>query len=89
MNANTFPLLQLDDKLIVKPHQRFLILRANINLKYFRSIQRYIGDDITLQTIIDHGLVHDIYGTLEEILQSDLGIAIKEACKKLACIQGR
>ena len=89
VNANTFPLLHLDDKLIVKPHQRFLILKADINLKYFRSIQRNIGDDISLQTIIDHGLVHDIYGTLEEILQSDLGIAIKEACKKLACIQGR
>ena len=89
VNTNTFPLLHLDDKLIVKPHQRFLILKADINLKYFRSIQRNIGDDISLQTIIDHGLVHDIYGTLEEILQSDLGIAIKEACKKLACIQGR
>ena len=64
-------------------------MRVDINLKYFRSIQRNIGDDISLQTIIDHGLVHDIYGTLEEILQSDLGIAIKEACKKLACIQGK
>ena len=38
--------------------------------------------------LLDHGLVHDIYGTLEEIFQSELGIAIKEACKKLACIQG-
>ena len=87
--ANIFSLLHLDDKLIVKPHQRFLILRADINLKYFRSIQRNTGDDISLQTIIDHGLVYDIYGTFEEIFQSDLGIAIKEACKKLACIQER
>ena len=71
VNANIFSLLHLD-KLIVKPHQRFLILRADINLKYFRSVQRNIGDDISLQTIIDHGLVHDIYGTLEEIFQSDL-----------------
>ena len=62
--ANIFSLLHLDDKLIVKPHQRFLILRTDINLKYFRSIQRNIRDDISLQTIIDHGLVHDIYGTL-------------------------
>ena len=37
VNANIFSLLHLD-KLIVKPHQRFLILRADINLKYFRSI---------------------------------------------------
>ena len=89
VNANIFPSLHLDDKLIIKPHKKFLILRADINLKYFRSIQRNTGDDISLQTIIDHGLVHDIYGTLEEILQSDLRIAIKEACKKLACIQGK
>ena len=60
-NAIIFPLLHLDDKLILKPHKKFLILRADINLKYFRSIQRNIGDDISLQTIIDHGLVHDIY----------------------------
>jgi len=44
---------------------------------------------MSLQTIIDHGLAHDIYGTLGEICQSDLGIAIKEAAKKLACVQGR
>jgi hypothetical protein len=86
VNANIFPLLHLDDKFIVKPHQQFIILRADINLKYFRNIQRNTGDNISLQTIIDHGLIHDIYGTLEEILQSDLGKAIKEACKKLACI---
>ena len=88
VNTNIFPLLHLDDKLIVKPHQKFIILKADINLKYFRNIQRNIGDDITLQTIIDHGLIHDIYGTFEEILQSDLGKAIKEACKKLAYVQG-
>jgi hypothetical protein len=89
VNTNIFPLLHLDDKLIVKPHQKFLILQADINLKYFKSIQRNNGYDISLQTIIDHGLIHDIYGTLEEILQSDLGKAIKEACKKLACVQGK
>jgi hypothetical protein len=44
---------------------------------------------MSLQTIIDHGLIHDIYSTLEEILKSDLRKAIKEACKKLACIQGK
>jgi hypothetical protein len=89
VNANISPLLNIDDKFIVKPHQKILILRADINLKYCKNIQRNIKDDISLQTIIDHGLIHDIYGTLEEILQSDLGKAIKEACKKLACIQGK
>ena len=64
-------------------------MRADINLKYFKSIQRNTGDHISLQTIIDHGLVHEIHGTLEEIFQSDLGIAIKETGKKLACIHGR
>ena len=87
--ANIFPLLHIDDKLIVKPRHKFIILKADINLKYFRSIQRNTGDDISLQTIIDHGLAHDIYGTLGEICQLDLGIAIKEAAKKLACVQGR
>uniref|UniRef100_K4A1R9 Uncharacterized protein n=1 Tax=Setaria italica TaxID=4555 RepID=K4A1R9_SETIT len=89
VNTNIFPLLHLDDKLIVKPHHKFIILKADINLKYFRNIQRYTGEDISLETIIDHGLVQDIYGTLEEILQSDLGKAIKEACKRLACVQGK
>jgi hypothetical protein len=88
VNANIFP-LHLDDKFIVKPHQQIIILRAGINLKYFRNIQRNTRDDIFLQTIIDHGLIYDIYGTLKEILQSDLGKAIKETCKKLACIQGK
>ena len=87
--ANIFPLLHIDDKLIVKPRHKFIIFKADINLKYFRSIQRNTGNDISLQTIIDHGLAHDIYGTLGEICQSDLGIAIKEAAKKLACVQGR
>jgi len=88
-NANIFPLLHIDNKLIVKPYHKFIIFKADINLKYFRSIQRNIGDNIFLQTIIDHVLAYDIYGTLEEICQSDLGMAIKEACKKLACVQGR
>ncbi|KAK8457958.1 hypothetical protein SEVIR_3G277250v4 [Setaria viridis] len=89
VTINTFPLLHLDDKLIVNPHHKFIILKADINLKYFTNIQRHTGEDIYLQTIIDHGLVRDIYGTLEEILQSDLGKAIKEACKRLACVQGK
>uniref|UniRef100_K3YY54 Uncharacterized protein n=1 Tax=Setaria italica TaxID=4555 RepID=K3YY54_SETIT len=84
--TNIFPLLHLDDKLIVKPHHKFIILKADINLKYFRNIQRHTGEDISLQTIIDHGLVQDVYGTLEEILKSNLGKAIKEACKRLACV---
>jgi hypothetical protein len=62
-------------------------LRADINLNYFKNIQRNTEDDISLQTIIDHGLIHDIYGTLKEIIRSSK--AIKEASKKLACIQGK
>jgi hypothetical protein len=84
VNENIFPLLHLDDKFIVKPQQKFIILKVDINLKYFRNIERNTVDDISLQTIIDHGLIHDIYGTLEENFQSDLEKAIKEACTKLA-----
>lgn len=89
VTANTFPLIHIDEEPIVKPHQSFIIFMADIDLKYFSNIQRNAEDNISLQTIIDHGLIHDIYGTLEEILKSDLGKAIKEACKKLACIQGK
>jgi hypothetical protein len=89
VKANIFPLLHIDEVAIVRPHQRFIIFMADIDLKYFRNIQRSNEDDISLQTIIDHGLIHDIYGTLQEVIQSDLGTAIKEACKKLACLQGK
>ena len=52
-------------------------------------LQTYSAEDISLQTIIDQGLVHAVYGSMEEILHSDLGIAIKEACKKLYHLKGR
>jgi hypothetical protein len=48
VNANIFPLLHLDDKFIVKPHKKFIILKADINLKYFKNIQRNTRDDISL-----------------------------------------
>jgi hypothetical protein len=47
VNANIFFLLHLDDKFIVKPHQKFIILKADINLKYFRNIQRNTREDIS------------------------------------------
>jgi hypothetical protein len=58
-------------------------------LRYFRNIQRNGMQEISLQTIIDHGLVHAIYGTLEEVQCSDLGKFTKEACKRLSYLQGR
>jgi hypothetical protein len=81
--------IRLDNKLIIQPQHKYIILRTDINLKYFRSLQTYSAEDISLQTIIDQGLVHAIYGSMEEILYSDLGIAIKEACKKLYLVKER
>jgi hypothetical protein len=52
-------------------------------------LQTYSAEDISLQTIIDQGLVHAVYGSMEEILHFDLGIAIKEAYKKLYHLKGR
>jgi len=52
-------------------------------------LQTYFVEDISLQTIIDQGLVHAVYGSMEEILHSGLGIAIKETCKKLYHLKGR
>jgi len=89
INIHVLPLIHLDDKLIIKPHHKYLILTASINLKYFRSIQIFPNENISLQCLIDHGLVHAIYGSLQEILHSDLGKAIKEACKKLSFLQGK
>jgi hypothetical protein len=74
-----FPFLHLDNKLIIQPQHKYIILKADINLKHFISLQTYSAEDISLQTITDQGLVHTIYGSMEEILYSDLGIAIKEA----------
>ena len=87
-NTHILPLLHLDDKLVIKSHHPYLILKADINLKYFRSIQRNNTQNISLRTIIDHGY-HTIYGTLEEIQHSYLGKTIKEACKRLSYMQGR
>ena len=89
IDTHTFPLLHLDDKLIIKPHHKYLILEAIINLKNFRNLQIHPIENLSLQTLIDQGLVHIIYGTLDEILHSNLGKAIKEACKKLSYLQGR
>ena len=44
---------------------------------------------MSTQSIINQGLVHAIYGSMEEILHSDLGIAIKQACKRLYYVKGR
>jgi hypothetical protein len=82
-----FPFLHLDNKLIIQSQHKYIILRSDINLKYFRSLQTYSAKDISLQTIIDQGLVHVVYGSMEEIIYSDFGIAIKEACKKAISCQ--
>jgi hypothetical protein len=89
VNIHMFPFLHLDNKLIIQPQHKYIILRADINLKHFRCLQTYSAKDISLQTIIDQELVHAVYGSMEEILYSDLGIAIKEACKKLYHVKGR
>ena len=71
------PLLRLDNQAISDPSYRFLVLKAEINLQRFRNLPTYNHEEISLQTIIDHGLVNSIYATLDQILQSDLGSAVK------------
>uniref|UniRef100_I1Q393 CCHC-type domain-containing protein n=1 Tax=Oryza glaberrima TaxID=4538 RepID=I1Q393_ORYGL len=77
------PLLRLDDQAISDPSYRFLVLKAEINLQRFRNLPTYNHEEISLQTIIDHGLVNSIYATLDQILQSDLGSAVKDVCRRL------
>ena len=77
------PLLRLDDQAISDPSYRFLVLKAEINLQRFRNLPTYNHEEISLQTIIDHGLVNSIYATLDQILQSDLGNAVKDVCRRL------
>ena len=80
IDTHIFHLIHFDDKLITKAHHKYLILRADINLKHCRSIYISPNENISLQGLIDHGLVHAIYGSLQQIIFSDLGKAIKEAC---------
>jgi hypothetical protein len=87
VNIHMFTFLHLDNKLIIQSQHKYIILRDDINLKYFRNLQTYSAKDISLQTIIDQGLVHAVYESMEKILYSDLGIAIKEACKKTISCQ--
>ena len=77
------PLLRLDNQAISDPSYRFLVLKAEINLQRFRNLPTYNHEEISLQTIIDHGLVNSIYATLDQILQSDLGNAVKDVCRRL------
>lgn len=84
----SFPLLHCNDIALFKPYHRFIILRAEIDLKYFTP-HNLVHKNISLQGMIDQGLVHSIYGTLDQILQSDLGIAIKETCKRLSSFKGK
>jgi hypothetical protein len=60
INIHMFPFLHLDNKLIIQPQHKYIILRADINLKYLKSLQTYSAEDISLQTIIDQGLVHAV-----------------------------
>jgi hypothetical protein len=89
INIHTFPFLHLDNKLIILPLHKYIILRADINSKHFKNLQTYSAEEISLQSIIYQGLVHAIYGSMGEILHSDFGIAIKEACKKLYYVKGK
>jgi len=89
IDTHMFPYLHLDETLFTKPHHSYIILRANINLSHFQSLQIFPQENISLQGLIDQALVHTIYGTLEQIIHSDLGKAIKEACKRLSHIKGR
>ena len=88
IDTHIFPLIHFDDKLITKAYHKYLILRADINLKLCISIYISPDENISLQCLIDHGLVYPIYGSLQQIIFSDLGKAIKEACKKLSYLQG-
>ena len=88
IDTHIFPLIHFDDKLITKAYHKYLILRADINLKLCRSIYISPDENISLQCLIDHGLVHAIYGSLQQIIFSDMRKAIKEACKKLSYLQG-
>jgi len=52
ISTHILPVLHLDDTLVIKPRHTYLILKADINLKYFRTIQRNSTQEISLQTII-------------------------------------
>ena len=56
--THIFPLIHFDDKLITKAYHKYLILRADINLKLCRSIYISPDENISLQCLIDHGLTH-------------------------------